>query len=179
MSANGCYAVGTSNSGPVLLAGYVGPGADKWVTVSHPGITFTGINSLACPTSLTCELSYTGAGGAPGVLRLDGDPATLALNPLWTPFISSDSLPSVVTSVGTITCPTTTTCLATAVGDQASSTDATVISVPVAGFGPSTWTPETTFPTGASTVTGISCTSHHLRGHRHRHRRGPPSGPAT
>jgi hypothetical protein len=159
MSAQGCYAVGTSNSGPVLLAGEVGPGTDQWVTVAHPGMPFKTINSLACPTSTTCELSYADLGGAPYVLRLDGDPASLASNPLWTPTLTSDVLPSVVTSVGTITCPSTTTCLATAMGDQSSGTDATVITVAVAGSGPSSWTSESTFPTGASSVTALSCTT--------------------
>ena len=158
LSAHGCYAVGTSGSGPVLVAGEVGPGTDKWVTVAHPGITFTGINSLACPTTSTCELSYSGAGGTPGVLRLDGDPALLAINPLWSPVISSDALPAPVTSVGAITCPSTTSCIATAVGDQSSPTDPTVISVGVALVGPSSWTSESTFPTGASSVTALSCT---------------------
>ncbi len=97
------------------------------------------------------------------MLRLDGDPALLALNPFWTPIVNSDTLPSIlpqmVTSVGTITCPTTTTCLATAVGDQSSSTDPTIIAVTVAGSGPSTWSSELNFPTGASSVTGLSCTA--------------------
>ena len=158
LSNKGCYALGLSSSGPVLLAGEVGPGTDSWSVVPHPGITFTSLNSIACPTTTTCELSYSGTSGAPGVLRLDGDPALLALLPSWTPILTSDSLPAAVQSVGTITCPTTTTCLATAVGDQSSATDATVITVPVALLGASTWTAESTFPTGASTVTGISCT---------------------
>ncbi len=160
LSANGCYAVGTSNAGPVLLAGDVGPGTDKWVTVAHPGITFTAINSLSCPTAGTCELSYTGAAAAPGVLRLDGDPALLGINPFWSPFISSDTLPGpgVVTSVGTITCPSTTTCFATAVGDQSSPSDPTVITVDVQPSGPSGWISESSFPTNASSVTSLSCT---------------------
>ena len=78
-------------------------------------------------------------------------------NPSWTPTVSSDSLPTVVASVGAIACPSSTTCLATAVGDQSSASDPTVITVDVAGSGPSTWTPESTFPTGASSVTALSC----------------------
>jgi len=157
LSDHGCYALGTSNAGPVLLAGEVGPGVDRWVVVPHPGITFTSLNSMACPTALTCELTYVGSGWVPGVLRLDGDPAMLATNPLWSPVIASDSLPAVVTAIGSLACPSSTTCLATAVGDQSSSSDPTVITVGVALSGPSTWTSESTFPTNASSVTALSC----------------------
>jgi len=156
-SDNGCYALGTSNTGPVLLAGYVGSGSDRWVVVAHAGITFSSLNSLACPTSTTCELSYAGSTG-PGILRMDGDPATLASNPFWTPTLNSDSLPGVVTSAGSINCPSVTTCVATAVGDASSSANPTVITVNVAGAGPSSWISESTFPTNASSVTAISCT---------------------
>src|SRR5664280_906306 len=159
LSTNGCYATGQSTTGPVLLAGRVGPGPDTWVVVPHPGLTFAALNSIACPTATTCELTFTAAAAAPAILRLDGDPGTLASNPLWTPVETTDILPAAVRSVGTITCPTTTTCLATATGDQASPSDATVITVPVAPAGASTWTAESLFPTGASTVSGLSCTA--------------------
>ena len=156
-SNNGCYALGTSNAGPVLLAGSVGAGNDRWVIVAHPGITFTSLNSLACPTSTTCELSYSGSTG-PGILRLDGDPATLASNPSWSPTLTSDSLPAVVTSVGSINCPSATACVATAIGDGSSLANPTVIAVNVAGAGPSSWFSESAFPTNASSVTALSCT---------------------
>jgi Tfp pilus assembly protein PilV len=159
LSNNGCYAMGLSSSGPVLLAGHVGPGTDVWSVVAHPGVTFSSLNSLACPTATTCEVSYTGPGSAPGVLRLDGDPALLSVNPLWGPIVTSDVLPSAVQSVGTITCPTTTTCEATATGDQASPSDATVVTASIGALAPDTWTPETQFPTGATSVSGISCAS--------------------
>lgn len=161
-SNNGCYALGTSNAGPVLLAGSVGPGTDRWIVVAHPGITFSSLNSMACPTSTTCELSYAGSAGAPGILRLDGDPATLASNPSWTPTLTSDVLPNVapdvVASVGSINCPSAKTCVAAAIGDASSITNPTVITVNVASAGPSSWVSETTFPTNASSVTAISCT---------------------
>ena len=35
-SNNGCYALGLSTTGPVLLAGRVAPGPDTWITVSLP-----------------------------------------------------------------------------------------------------------------------------------------------
>ena len=159
-SNTGCYALGLSTTGPVLLAGHVGSGTDTWINVPLSGVG--SLNSIACPTSTVCEVSYTSTSGSPGVMRLGGDPG-LAGFPLWSPSQTSDSLPStapdVVTSVGTITCPTATTCLAIATGDQASPTDATVITAPIAAIGASTWISETTFPTGAASVTGLSCTS--------------------
>ena len=92
-------------------------------------------------------------------MRLDGDPALVVI-PFWSPTETvGQSARAPSTSVGTITCPTATNCLATAIGDQASPSDATVITVPIASFGASTWIAESTFPTGASTVTGLSCTS--------------------
>jgi hypothetical protein len=157
-SNSGCYALGLSTTGPVLLSGHVGSGTDTWMVVAHSGLTFSALNSIACPTSTTCELSYMTSTGTPGVLRLDGDPSLTGV-PFWSPVETQDTLPSAVTAVDIITCPSSSTCLATATGDQASATDATVITVPIALFGASTWVPETTFPTGASTVTGISCTS--------------------
>jgi len=153
----GCYALGLTASGPVLLAGRVAPGPDTWITVPTPGVTLTAVHSLTCPTATTCLLSYTDTGGDPGLLRIDGDPA-LAQVPAWSPTLTQDTLPVAVQSVGSITCPTTTTCLAVATGDQASAADATVITTAVAAAGADTWSPESTFPTGASTVTGIACT---------------------
>lgn len=156
MSNDGCYALGTSNAGPVLLAGSVGPGTDRWIIVPHPGITFTTLNSLACPTSTTCELSYTGSAGTPGILRLVGDPAMLASNPSWVPTLTSDVPPTVVTSIGSISCPTASVCEATAVGDASSPGDPTVITVDVASS--DLWNSESRFPTNASSVTALSCT---------------------
>jgi type II secretory pathway pseudopilin PulG len=160
----GCYALGSNASGPVLLAGRVGPGTDVWQIISPPSVTFTALNSIACPTPNTCELAYAGSAGAAGVLRLDGDPAGVAGNPSWMPTITSDILPSPgngsaysFTSVGTITCPSATQCLATAVGDASSPTDATIAEATIASSGASNWGAEATFPTGATSVTGISC----------------------
>ena len=64
--ATGCYALGQSGSGPVVLAGYVGSGTDQWIVVPHPGVTLTGLDSIACPTTTTCEIAYAGIGGAAG-----------------------------------------------------------------------------------------------------------------
>jgi len=157
-SGRGCYALGTTAAGPVLLAGYVNQsGGDVWSVVDPPSPTFTSIGSIACPTSTTCELSYLGPGAVPGILRIDGDTDNLASNPSWTPTFTADLLPPSVTSVGTLTCPTSDTCLAVATGDHASPGDATVIDAPIAGSGASIWENESTFPTGVTAVTGISC----------------------
>ena len=157
-SGRGCYALGTSATGPVLLAGFVNPnGGDVWSVVNPPSVTFASLGSIACPTATTCELSYLGPGGVPGVLRIDGDTDNLASNPSWTPTFTADTLPPSITSVGTITCPSSGTCLAIATGDHASPGDPTVIDAPIAGSGASIWENESSFPTGVTTVTGISC----------------------
>jgi hypothetical protein len=158
-SADGCYALGTTAAGPALLAGYVGPGTDQWSLVTPGTVAFASMNSIACPTATTCELTYTNTGNIPGVLRLDGDPSALAGSPAWVPTVTPDVLPPTVTSIGTIVCPAAGDCEATATGDLSSATDATVITGPIAGAGATTWTNESTFPTGAATVTGLSCTS--------------------
>ena len=92
------------------------------------------------------------AGGA-GIIRLDGDPAGLA------PTVTSDSLPGNVTSVGTIDCPASNDCLAIATGDQSSAFDPTILTAAPAASGSSAWTDEPNFPTGSSSITGLSCTS--------------------
>ncbi len=156
---DGCYALGTTASGPALLAGYVGPGSDVWSNVTPGSVPFASMNSIACPTATTCELTYTSTTGTPGVLRLDGNSSGLAVNPAWVPTVTADVLPPTVTAIGTIVCPAAADCEATATGDFNSPSDATVVTGPIAGSGATTWTNESTFPTGATTVTGISCTS--------------------
>ncbi len=178
-SANGCYALGTTANGPVLLAGAVGqtaPQSDTWSVVSPASTTFSSLSSIACPATTTCELSGSAVVGTapsrPEIFRLDGDPATLATNGAWTPTFTTDTLPTstgnalTVTAVGKVTCPTSTLCLAIAAGDSTSPSDptiltATIAATPAAPAAPtaSTWSNESTFPTGAGSVTGLSCTS--------------------
>ena len=173
-SSNGCYALATTPAGnPVLLAGAVGQTpADTWIVVnpaewsSAPpaSTTFTSLSSIACPTSTTCELTGSAVFGtaptAPVILRMDGDPATLASNPTWTPTFTADVVPSDMQSVGKITCPDSTQCLAIGTGDSTSPTDPTIFTAPIAsGSGQaSTWINDT-FPANTGSVTGISCTS--------------------
>jgi Tfp pilus assembly protein PilV len=160
-SATGCYAFATSTTGtPELLAG--APGTDTWVKLTT---TFTSLSSIACPTSTTCEVSgvaVLGSGGpVPVIIRLDGDPGTLATNSAWAPTITADTLPSTFTSAGEIVCPDSAQCLALGAGDSHSSSDPTIFTTDplssVAGQA-STWIDET-FPTGTASLTGISCTS--------------------
>ena len=63
-------------------------------------------------------------------------------------------------SVGKITCPDSTQCLAIGTGDSTSPTDPTIFTAPIAsGSGQaSTWINDT-FPANTGSVTGISCTS--------------------
>ncbi len=164
-SSNGCYALATTALGPVLLAGAVGQTGsqhDTWAAVSPAATTFTSLSSLACPTTSTCEVTGAVVGLTPSVpviLRLDGDPATLATNGSWTPTFSTDTLPGTVSSVGKITCPSTALCEALAVGDSSSATDPTVLTATIGATPPSTWTTEPSFPTGAAAIYDISCTS--------------------
>lgn len=113
------------------------------------------MNSIDCPTSSTCELSYSGSGtGAlAGIIRLDGDPASL------TPTVTADTLPGTVTWVGAIDCPASNDCVAVASGDQAGAFDPTIITAAPAASGSSAWSNESTFPTGSSSITGLSCTT--------------------
>ena len=153
-SATGCYAAGTSSSGPVLLAGSAGTGSDQWILLAPP-VAFASIQALACPTSTVCEVTFTDRLGGPGVLRLDGDPGRTAGNGSWAPAFTPDTLPATVTAVGALACPTATTCLAVAQGDQGSALDPTVIT---AGIGTSdTWGAESTFPTAGTSISALSC----------------------
>jgi len=165
-SDHGCYALGTTAGGPVLLAGAVGqssPQQDTWAIVAPPSTTFTALSSVACPTSSTCEVSGSAVVGtspsAPVMLRLDGDPAGLATSPTWTPTFSTDTLPSTVTSVGKIVCPASVLCQAIGLGDATGPTDPTVLTSTIAATPTSTWSGESTFPSGAGSVSDISCTS--------------------
>jgi Tfp pilus assembly protein PilV len=165
-STHGCYALGTTASGQVLLAGAVGqssPNVDTWKVIAPASTTFTSLNSLVCPTTSVCEVSGSAIVGvaqsAPMIAHLGGDPAAVATNAAWEPTWYADSLPTAVTSASTITCPTTTLCEALAAGDSHSSTDPTVLTAAIAAGSASTWTDEPTFPTGAGSLTGISCTT--------------------
>lgn len=174
-TANGCYAIGTTASGPVLLAGAVGqtaPQQDTWAVVAPTSTTFTSLSSIACPMTTTCELAETSvvgtASAAPGILRLDGDPATLATNSAWVPTFTLDSAPTNLVTSGQVTCPTSSQCLLTGVVNEgvANPLEPTVlaaaISATVTGNPPpsSSWSVESTFPTtGVGSVSGISCTS--------------------
>ncbi len=91
------------------------------------------------------------AAATPMIIRLDGDPATLATNPLWTPTFTTDTLPATVKAVGEINCPTSTLCEALAVGDgdqrdRRDGPDRHIAATPM----PSTWVHESTFPPARS-----------------------------
>jgi Tfp pilus assembly protein PilV len=149
-STDGCYAIGTTGTAGVLLAGKVVAGVDHWANVTPTG-TFTSMNSIACPTASTCELGYTGASSAPGIIRLDGDPAGLA------PVVTPDTLAGTITSVGAIDCPSSNDCVA--IANQSGSLGVSLITAAPPGSGSSVWGTETTFPTGATAISGLSCTS--------------------
>ncbi len=166
-SANGCYALGTTSAGPVLLAGAVGqtsPNQDTWVAIAPPSVVFTSLSSLDClPSTTTCmvgESSSVGGGpSAPGILRLDGDPSALATDATWTPTFNLEGPPPGLQAVWTISCPTSTECLAVATGDLNSPSDPTLLSASVGSTGPDNWDNESAFPSGTTDVTGLSCTA--------------------
>ncbi|HXW38788.1 MAG TPA: hypothetical protein VEJ44_03755, partial [Acidimicrobiales bacterium] len=164
-SSNGCYALGTKTTGPVLLAGAVGqtaPAQDTWAVVAPAATTFASLSSIACPTTTTCELGEVGAASAtaPGILRLDGDPATLATNSAWTPTFTLENTPATLTSVGKIVCPSSTECEATATQNDSSGIfDPAILTSSIASTPPSDWLFESTFPQGSKAISGLSCTS--------------------
>ena len=164
-STNGCYTLGKTSTGPVLLAGAVGQtggNSDYWTIVAPTSTTFSSLSSLACPTTTTCVVgesaSVSGGATTAGVLRLDGDPAGLATSHSWTPTFTPEIVPSTLQSVGQIACPSTSECEATAVGDSTSPSDPTILTASI-GTAPDQWVGESTFPTGTGSITGLSCTS--------------------
>ena len=170
-SANGCYALGLSTTGtPLLLAGAVGqsPLQDRWTILTPASgtaaMTLTGLSSIACPSSSTCEVSGSAALGSassgPMILRLDGDPSAVASNSTWEPTFTTDAVPTAMTSVGEIVCPDSSQCLALGTGDSSTPTDPAIFTAPISSPSgqASTWINDT-FPTGSTSVTGISCTS--------------------
>ena len=83
-STNGCYALGTSATGPVLLAGAVGqtaPTSDYWTVLNPTGITITGLSSLACPDHLHLRGDRRRAGTDHD--RAHGAPPRPATRPRW------------------------------------------------------------------------------------------------
>lgn len=182
-STDGCYAIGTSTSGtPVLLAGSF-VGAPIWQQITDSAQTFTTLTSIACAPSPwvvpTCELAGTFKKVTPpattasaGILRLDGDPGALGtiLGTLATPTFTLDSVPTGLTGVGSISCPsatpapipTTATCEAIGTGDASGATDPVILTAsPSSTAGTaSSWTAEADFPAlSAKTLTGLSCTT--------------------
>ncbi len=169
-SANGCYAIGLTATGPVILAGDVGEGPghpDTWVTLPPlANTTYTTLSSIACPTSSLClvsgEGSVSGAAPTPGVVRLSGDPSALANTPSWMPTVSADSMPTGLTTVGQLVCPSPTLCVALATGDSTSATDPVIIetNAPASGSAaPATgWADDPTSPTGVGSFAQLSCT---------------------
>lgn len=170
-STDGCYAIGTSTSGtPVLLAGSFS-GTPVWQQFTDPAQTFGTLSSIACPSATTCELtgsfktvSPPATTPAAGILRLDGDPGTHAATAgtLVGPTFTLDTMPSNLTTVGTISCPATTAhiCLAIGTGDPTLSTDPVILTTSVSATAgtASTWATEPNFTAqSALTLTGLSC----------------------
>ena len=164
--SDGCYAIGTDASGnPVLLAGAISStSGDTWITVTAPNITFTQLTSIACPASDICELAGQGIVGtnpsSPGILRMSGDPGNVAGNPTWAPTFTADDIPPGLVSLGQVTCPSSSECIALGAGDTNSAADAVVLSASIADSGASGWSNDplpATAVSGSAVVTSLSC----------------------
>jgi Tfp pilus assembly protein PilV len=175
-SASGCYAIGTQtvagNPAPVLLAGNVSTATPGWDIVSPPtGVTFVSLTAIACPSTTVCEVAGAGKSGTTttlGILRLDGDPATVGTTPGWQPSITNDVLPSTtgstpshLSAISQVVCVSPTSCLALGTGDTTNATEpsvlaATISITPLIG---TTWTFDNLhLPTGTTNqLTGLSC----------------------
>lgn len=162
---DGCYAIGSDASGnPVLLAGAVSSSGGTWIEITAPNITFTQLTSIACPTSDICELAGQGIVGtnpsSPGILRLSGDPGNVAGNPAWTPTFTADNLSPGLVSLGQVTCPTSSECIALGAGDGNSASHAVVLSSAIADSGASVWSDDVLSPTatsGTASLASVSC----------------------
>lgn len=168
-TANGCYALANTATGPVLLAGAVGqtaPQQDTWRIVTPLTTVFTNLASITCPASTTCEVAESATVGilpsAAAILRLTGDPATLATNSSWTPTFSTDTLPSTVSSVSQIACASSSDCEALAVSSSVPTVLTTCPTTATCSGDttpPTAWSVESTFPSTAGSLTGLSCVS--------------------
>ncbi len=166
---NGCYALGTLTSGtttgPVLLAGHLDDTQpDSWAIVPPPsGVTFNSLAGIACvpgTTPAVCELAGIGTVGAqppsPGILRITGNPSQYGTSNPATPQWSADAIgdASLLTLSG-ITCPSTTTCVASGTGN-ATSTSGPALLTGTIGSTSGSWAADT-IPSTLATVTGLSC----------------------
>jgi hypothetical protein len=162
-SNRGCYAIASNGTAPVLRAGTVTGSSATWTTLTVPNTTFSSLTALACPTSSTCELAgvattTTNSTPTTTIVRMDGDPDQVASNPSWVPTFTADTLPGVTTSVGAMTCPSSSVCEALAAGDATSASDPVILTTGPASSGASNWTAET-LPAGATSFSSISCTA--------------------
>jgi len=148
-SANGCIALGTTSSAPIIVSGPAGAGA--WVAGTASGFTVSALTQVVCPTSSTCLAIGTGKIGvsASSPITLSGVAASgLGSAVAWTADTISGAT---VSSLSSITCPSTTKCLVVGTGTSGATSGALLLWGGTAG-------PLTAeFPlNGASTVSALT-----------------------
>ncbi len=148
-SANGCVALATTSSAPVIVSGPAAAGA--WVTGTASGFTVSALTQVVCPTASTCLAIGIGKIGlaASSPITLSGIAASgLGSAVAWTADTISGAT---VSSLSSITCPSTTKCLVVGTGTSGATTGALLLWGATAG-------PLTAeFPlNGASTVSALT-----------------------
>ncbi len=159
-----CLAIGTGkigagSTGPLVLSGVVtggtgigSPGSSvAWTadTLNPSTTTLTSLSSIVCPVTspaVKCLVSGTGTSGTTtGALFLYGPPA----GPLSVEFPQASGSP--VSSIGQVTCPSATQCVAIGL----SSSTPVIFTGAINGSGADTWTSDAV-PSTAGTVTALT-----------------------
>ena len=156
VSANGCVAIGTTATTPVVFSGPTGSGTwVPWTTPASGATSFTvsALTQVVCPTSTTCMAIGTGkvngaATASPVVLSgLAGGSGLAAA----VPWIADTLTSTTVTSLSSITCPLPAKCLVAGTGTSGATTGALLL------YGPTAGPLQSEFPlNSATTVTAIS-----------------------
>jgi len=142
-TSTSCLAIGTGTSGTLLLAGTKSAGG-TWGWTSY--LTPAGVSSLSgldCPAATSCIA--VGTEGTSGAAIVSGT-GTGTKSTSWT--WVSDVLPTGVTSLDQVTCPSTTACLAAGTGGVLGGTRST-------GW---TWVSDTP-PAGTTSFDQLTCPS--------------------
>ncbi|HEX7444203.1 MAG TPA: hypothetical protein VF320_09965 [Acidimicrobiales bacterium] len=155
-SATTCVAIGTTATGAAVLTDTISAsGVDAWVADSIPA-TVTGLTSLVCPAGAT-GCAALGTSSSP----LPNTPVVLS-GGYGAPWAVGSASGFTLSSLTSLTCPTTTTCLAIGQGTPTSGSLGSIVinGIDAAGFGSGTltWTLDK-FPTGTTvnSVSAVNC----------------------
>lgn len=150
-----CIAVGYGTSGAVIIRGSTGSpvslGLDTVPTLTG-GVTVTSLSQVTCPTSTQCVAVGTTSNNLAvvlsGTIGSASGSCSTAGDDCWT----AATLPSTVTSLSGLQCPTTTGCVA--VATTTTLTAPTLVTGPVAA---GTWTAGTFTGVTVSALTQVVC----------------------